>query len=722
MVPDYGGESAIDIKTAEPLAITFCMLEGRLQIKGVYSDRDDFHRELPHTNPVSSNSPVSLCLSRDGLSTLFHSHGILGVIKTASRWMYRARAGELEHDGWEPAPSTYQIGLMLDISAFQKHAFDDTKRKSISSLSRLIVSNEDQDSISPLIGRVDFEIKNERDVWQYRDKTLSENISAINSGLRLEAVPVFYCWGGKENEVENRHLPVVNSALSLYQFAEIAGSGDEINRLLNSLVPQINGENPIPYFIVLVGVWRPRELIQDIPGLASGEARRLELFAFCSEAGFVQGQQRFKFYPMEIEPNISSELLHGMTGYQRKLAGASVIGCGALGSKVVDQLAREGCEYLSLIDHDRFLVHNVARHTLDKDNIWLSKAKSLKVKCNKLGMNNGDIRARNSNVLAVHGNSLMSEIGGRATIVIDTTASQAVQHHLQHNSLNKPIVNCSMALGGQLGLIAIEGRVRNPRVDDVKATLMLEALGEDIIAQNISNWLCDDEDDHEVRTGMTCASATMKMPDHRVTFHAANFMSRISTLLRDNVNNFASYGVTVLDDEGALLTTKWENVPEFESKVIEVDGDSKPWSVHIHPDVAIIMKEQLEEARPNEVGGYLYGTTCIDRRSIVVVKAIPVKSPDIEDSTPTHLVVPPAGRSHEERWLLKRTGGKLQLVGAWHTHPSSGARMSATDVRQKLNDACGEFNPRPFVHYIQSTTEYCVDISYPVAWNPEREV
>jgi len=723
-VPASGCDPLADIKLNEPISFLFRINEaGGLQIIDVRSDRSDFPRELPHTNPVYSNHPVSLCLSRDGLSTLFHNHGILGVLKTTSRWLCRARSNQLEHDGWEPVPVSKSAGIEMDVSAFQRYAFNvpRKKKKCCSSYAQLAISQEDSDKFSPVIARTTFASIKESEVWQYR--AIDNHISSNSWGFILDKIPLYFCWGDKEKAIEKRHLPTVNSVLSLSQFSEDVGCNNEIKYLLISLAPQLVGkENHRPYFIVIIGVWRPRRLIKDIPGIAEDDAAKLELFAFTS---YMENKEKNNpryapFIPMEIEPELNPNLLYGMTGYQKKLSAAAVIGCGALGSKVIDHLTREGIKYLSIIDHDRLLAHNIARHTLDSEAIWRKKANSAKERCIKLGMTEYQVRARNWDILSVHENSLADEIGIKAKLVIDTTASPVVLEHLSHPSFDKPIVNCSMALGGQLGLILIEGNNRNPRVDDIKATLLLEALGDDESAKKISDWMHDDEDEHEVRTGMTCASATMKMPDHRVSLHAANFMSRISLLLRDEGDFYGYYGITTLDQEGSIRSTKWERVPEFVIWRVEVEeDDDRSWFVRIHPNVTTRIETHLEEALPNEVGGYLYGTFSIDRRSIIIVEAIPVISKNAEDSSPTHLVIPPAGKTHRERWLLNRSNGKLQLVGAWHTHPSGAAKLSPTDIRQKIEDACVEFNPCPFVHYIKTKDNFCVDISYPKSWVPQ---
>ena len=63
-----------------------------------------------------------------------------------------------------------------------------------------------------------------------------------------------------------------------------------------------------------------------------------------------------------------------------------IVGCGALGSKIADSLARQGCEGLVLVDHEQFEPHNVARHVLSSDSILLNKAKATRDHLEQIGL------------------------------------------------------------------------------------------------------------------------------------------------------------------------------------------------------------------------------------------------------------------------------------------------------------------------------------------------
>ena len=99
------------------------------------------------------------------------------------------------------------------------------------------------------------------------------------------------------------------------------------------------------------------------------------------------------------------------------------------------------------------------------------------------------------------------------------------------------------------------------------------------------------------------------------------------------------------------------------------------------------MKEMRERETPKETGGYLYGGIdfCLRQVYVVDISDIP---PGSEQSAAS-LTLGPAGHTRLERQIRRRAGSKLNLVGTWHSHPSSGPAMSKKD-RKTME----EFRPK----------------------------
>src|SRR5690606_16983799 len=86
------------------------------------SDREDFHRDLPHLKEVTASEPVSSCLAREGATSLYRRAGMAGLLDRAAAWFGDAAAQRLDHDGWEPLPTIGRRSAVLDVGWFQRYA------------------------------------------------------------------------------------------------------------------------------------------------------------------------------------------------------------------------------------------------------------------------------------------------------------------------------------------------------------------------------------------------------------------------------------------------------------------------------------------------------------------------------------------------------------------------------------------------------------------------
>jgi Prokaryotic E2 family A/ThiF family len=77
---------------------------------------------------------------------------------------------------------------------------------------------------------------------------------------------------------------------------------------------------------------------------------------------------------LEFEPDLAARLAGGSASDSRK---AVLVGAGAIGSHLVDCLVREGRFLWTIIDDDRLLPHNLARHIAVNNQVTQRKAKIL---------------------------------------------------------------------------------------------------------------------------------------------------------------------------------------------------------------------------------------------------------------------------------------------------------------------------------------------------------
>ena len=99
--------------------------------------------------------------------------------------------------------------------------------------------------------------------------------------------------------------------------------------------------------------------------------------------------------------------------------------------------------------------------------------------------------------------------------------------------------------------------------------------------------------------------------------------------------------------------------------------------VRIAPSASARLTELRVQNAPVETGGDLYGGYDYLLKQIHVAAVSDV--PPGTSQSPTALRLGPAGRTRLERNVWRRTAGKLSRVGTWHSHPSSGIKMSKRD-------------------------------------------
>jgi hypothetical protein len=175
-----------------------------------------------------------------------------------------------------------------------------------------------------------------------------------------------------------------------------------------------------------------------------------------------------------------------------------VFGAGALGSKVATHLARSGSVALKIVDNAKIAPHNLVRHALGGRAIGLSKAEALKDELIKLYPGQGDLPIEGINGSALSRLRKPDFFAGYANLV-DMTASNIVFNALRDADLPDAlrVHRAEIAHRGRLGLLSIEGRGRNPRLDDLQTLIYDSAIEDDAVAA----WLEEVKSTRDDRVG-----------------------------------------------------------------------------------------------------------------------------------------------------------------------------------------------------------------------------
>jgi proteasome lid subunit RPN8/RPN11 len=687
-LPGRGPVDGVDIRKREPILLIFNRELFPYVAPLVYSDRKDFPKnKFPHINVTARGIPAWFCLHRGSIDTWFAEHTVVDLVERARGWLRDAARKRLvpEGDGFEPTRAADKLGTFHytpsdNIDGILKHWTDQRGAGGYSVISFELLDDESMAEI----GASGYSVRqvaavSADDYEGQKSLALAFNILAKKpeyKGLFQRRLFGLLVWAA-ENEVSTEHFGEFPQTLGeLEEWADKRGL--PLGRALAEyLANDLHIFAGVP---VMLAVRRPQQVL--------GTDSDVELLNFLVLAG---GDH----WPADgaWDPAASVDLSDHRTPLTPTFAqqisaipvdGAAeptiVFGAGALGSKVTSHLVRAGSVAVRIVDNAKISPHNLVRHALGGRAIGLLKAEALKDELRKLypGQTDLPIEAKNASVLPC-----LREAGffeGYANLV-DMTASNIVFNALRDADLPDTIRvhRAEIADRGRLGFLSVEGAGRNPRLDDLQ-TLMFDSAIED---NAVSTWLHDvrtTRDDRvgsggleDIQIGLSCSSATMKLADEVVSFHAAAATRRLRPFLAKDGPSRQEGAIyrSLFDENGDGLATTQIFAPTV---LLEADAG---WQIRIAAGAAEKMSELMRQHSPRETGGILVGRLASTRKTVYVTRLLPAPP----DSRGTPWVFTRGTEKLPEALDLvhRRTGGLLTYVGEWHSHPMGGSDLSDTD-------------------------------------------
>ncbi len=678
------------VHDSEPIGLAYRSLRS-IGVEGptrVVCVRQNFPRDLPHMNPVSSDTPASPCVAWVSLGDFYHLAGIAGIIESIHQWFIDSRTGSLHKDGWHPVPNTEAelYPVSIDVARVQEIALAGNGQWTVGTLSTfenaaIIHSNETVTGNVPDLVKIETEISDHRSSgrgkWTVPWLLVSQPRDEICEEPFFDA---FETLTDLDNALEAIGLSTLREGLAIVETARLNTRRGEPHR------DRCIG--------IIVAVRRPQPLEAAWPGLSSDlEARRYEVRAFIldnipAETQLAHANGKIKH--ASITPMPSAPILRHVSGVE-KLGGAAVVGAGALGSAISEYLIRAGCEFLSVIDNDNLMPHNLARHVGRYGDLFLPKVNSIK----RLSANLGqvlwdeltgitrDIGASDCEVKACFTNIMERTVEDArqlfvpANVIIDCTANPSVRSRLVEvaNDTAQTCIRSEIFHAGQLGVLSVSARNASIDIQDLYYALIMLRSSDD----GVKHWLnwekAGGQGQHELLLGLGCASMTTQLPGYVIDAHASSFLPKIVSVLSNPEAIGSGIGVNRVDQAGHPLGWSWYDVSEFD--VIEIPEFQ--WSVRWYPGVLQELRRLREELLPSETGGYLYGQWDYQLKRVTVLFGAP--APAGTSGTVSSLSL--AGAEHDGvgRAFLRRCAGRIQLVGTWHSHPGSSATPSPMDIR-----------------------------------------
>jgi proteasome lid subunit RPN8/RPN11 len=687
-LPGRGTVGGVDIREREPLLLLFPKTSFPYLAPRVYSDRRDFSKTaFPHLNPTAPNVPASLCLHRGSIDAWFAEHTVGDLVERARGWLRDAARNRLvpEGDGFEPTRSPDTFGTFVYAPEVFIGKAAELRTTQGGGAGSAVVAYELLDTESKAeIGETEYTVRHAAFV---ADDTLDPHKVIANLMNEMAEKPEYkgqfqrrlfglLLWA-PSTDICRQHFGELPETLGDFEtWAEALGFPLKA-ALASYLANDLHLFGGVP---IVLAVKRPQQVL--------GRGSDVELLNFLVSAGGDHWPKDGVWDPA-ARVWFADHRTPLTPGFAREISalpadGAAeptvIFGAGALGSKVASHLARSGSVALKIADNAKIAPHNLVRHALGGRAVGLSKAEALKDELLKLYPGQGDLPIEAKSTSALFRLRKPAFFEGYANL-IDMTASNIVFNALRDAELPDAlrVHRAEIAHRGKIGLLSIEGVGRNPRVDDLQTLIYDSAIEDDGVAAWLEEVRSTRDDRvgsgglEDIQVGLSCSSATMRLADEVVSFHAAAATRRLRPYLAKTGPTRAEglLHLSFLGEEGDSRASARSIAPTI------VLGTDYGWQVRIAAAAAKEMTELMRRNSPSETGGILVGRVAATRKTIYVTRLVP--APPDSRGTPWVFTrgteqLPEALASVE-----RRTGGLLTYVGEWHTHPMGGSDLSDTD-------------------------------------------
>lgn len=676
-LPTKRRKMKVQIKEFEPIAIIIRIDEFPYTAPFIFSHREDFpSSSIPHLT-LWWNAVANICLHRGNYDDWFLEHSTYEFISRIRSWFKDAACNKLIRPGDDFEPMLIQSDVCKLIYSYDKivnlieQYWNNQKGKggyafflfkvNISGDNMPLITNENKEYAFQLI---DIYSKSNFDkvIKEYKKMT-----SFKNNNYHIGII----AWPNKNNLYDEyiNYLPN-----SLKELLEICTSLNiNFNTPLNVLKNNVN----LRASALILAIRRPTNLI--------GHSSNLELLNF----GFVfQKIKKLKvetlnlnayaFAIKQFEP-MTKELAAYISNVELSLLEQKIltIGAGALGSKVLFHLVRNGFNNITIVDNDTLSPHNLVRHALTAESIGKNKATEIRNTLNQMFLSDNK-RNFNASTFSFF-KFAKNENLDNYDILLDFSASRSVSHFLSdyQSSLPKKIFRGELAYEGKLGFLLFEGINRSPSIEEMQVLLYRTA----ITNEEVSNWLIDfktlkdrngDAELEDIIIGLGCNTSTMKLSDEIVSYHATLF------------SNYIKNNIKVPNRNGKLLISYFNeddyknnycNIIEIDS-FIQVESPNQDWIVKISHQLYQNILNKLQEACPRETGGILLGTINYNKK---IIYAIDTYTPEDSKFGLASFYKGSKGTREYLEDIIYKTGEMIIYVGDWHTHPNGSLSMSRTD-------------------------------------------
>jgi len=677
--PPFQDSESIDIKSKEPVLIVFHLKSYPTIAPRVYPDRLDFPiNRIGHLYVAYNGYPPSFCLVRGNINEWYSNKMITHLIIQVRNWLRDASLGRLETNGdqFEPTRLEGYSGIIIyDYNElFREIGKDRQTSNSLidkSNITFFVFSGRNGNFIlRRIINKPD-----------YLSLGINENIG-------------FLLWSELDSNTSEYDVNLPNDWKSFKIYCKkFKISTDYLEYYLCNIRPTESVEIP-----VILAINRPKKIIGF-----DGDVEFIHFIFFIDKSSFSLNhfEKDFPIIFMKHNQSLSISKAKEISGFIPNLNERSlIVGCGAVGSKVIMHLVKSGTTNFRLSDPDYFSSHNAVRHALTRP-YSINKATYLfhEIKLLFPEIEN-KIEATNNS-----GELLLQD---KYSYIFDFTSSLSFFNALTNANLNPGTKVCSAFLveSGTLGVIMFEGVHRNPRIDDLQVAFYSYYKTNSLISSWLKNEMRNANGQTRlIEVGVGCNSETTILSDDIISLHSAFF----SGIIKQHTQRETT-------KEGEIYLNQVQYEPYFQNKqqLIKVpefdifEAKNNPvWKIRIAAGLIDMIKDNVLDYTPNETGGIFVGLANHKTKTIHVIDLISASSDSVHKPFEFHRGFKGVKQKIDEIQIA--SGGRLGFIGEWHSHPIGNIELSTMDLAT-VADLKSEFSkldsPLPVFIAIVTTNDF----------------
>ena len=357
---------------------------------------------------------------------------------------------------------------------------------------------------------------------------------------------------------------------------------------------------------------------------------------------------------------VSAAMYNGIEPEGRRFC---LLGAGALGSQVLNNLLRAGFGRWQAIDHDKLMPHNLARHSLGGAFVGWNKARATAAVAQQM-MLQPVVTPLNANLLrdAADGSSVAEAVSD-ASLVVDCTASVPVARRLGARELPaRRSLSLFLNPSGDALVLLAEDAERKCRLDWLEMQYYREIINHPSLEAHLRTM-------GHTRYSNACRSLTSQVSQDAVALFAAVGSHAVRTTATSDEARISIWSV----DDSMQVHKHELSAEPF------ITAGCHGWTICTDSTLLHKVANYRAMRLPNETGGVLLGSFDLQRRIIYVVDTLP--SPPDSLEWPTAYIRGAQGLAAAVSKVERLTLSNLEYIGEWHSHPDRcGVGQSELDV------------------------------------------